>query len=352
MFRAALPVIPALFALGCSSSGEETKCAAQAQQAIVNGTAAEAYLGLGLEDTRAIVRIDDGSDATPSFCTGALIREEWLLTARHCLQMDRPAIELRLGDKSRLLQPLELVAHPELDLGLIRIDPGLASASAVRPFALEVTPPDERWLGERVELAGFGLDEGGALPADPRYAVETVSEIRDDAIVVNGLGRSGGCLGDSGGPLLVRNERGRPAVFGVLSTGSLSCLYRDTYVRLDRAAEWLEAIAGAESPDPAGCGVIGEAGICSFGSALSCRGGVLQATRCDAETVCGWDVARAGFGCVQAADDPCSGAGSAGTCKAGVVRECRDGVVSEQDCGPCDRCIYAPATGMPRCESG
>ncbi|HKO49965.1 MAG TPA: trypsin-like serine protease [Polyangiaceae bacterium] len=347
---ALLAIVPALVAaLGCSSSSDGARCAGPKRDALVNGVAEESYLALGVEDTRALVRMYDGSGLSVSSCTAALIRPGWLVTARHCLQIEPLAIELRLADGSRTLRAIELDPHPELDAALIRFEPALVEGDAVRPFALESTPVDEQWLGERVELAGFGIAEHGLLPAEPRYAVETITEVRESALVVDGDGRSGACLGDSGGPLLVRNQLGKPAVLGILSTGSATCLHRDTYLRIDRLSEWIQAIAGVEEPESAGCGAVGEIGICSFGKALVCRDDVLEVTRCVGATVCGWDSIRATFACVTAAEDACRGAGSAGVCYMGVARECSEGVVSELNCGPCGECAYDPATGRPRC---
>lgn len=346
-----LPVGAALTALGCSSTGETADCGGQTRAAIVNGTPAESYLSLGVEHTRAIVRLYDGSGFTVRSCTGTLIRREWLITARHCLEIEPLAIELRIGARSRVREAGERRSHPELDVGLIRIEPALGQEETVQPFALQTTPVGERWLGERVELAGFGITEEGQIPAEPRYAVETITEIRDAALVVDGLGRSGGCRGDSGGPLLVRNHQGAPAILGILSTGSATCLHRDTYVRADRVAEWVESITGAQDSERVACGAVGETGICAFGNALVCREGLLEVSHCEEATVCGWDSGRARFGCVAVAEDPCSGAGSAGTCQAGIARECRGGVVFEQDCGPCDQCGYDAATGAPQCRT-
>jgi hypothetical protein len=355
MSRGRFLVVAALAAVGCSApskgSSETTDCSGQTREAIVNGTAEERFLALGVEDTRAVVRLYDGSGLTPDTCTGTLIRPDWLITARHCLEIEGLAIALRLDGETRVLEMRERASHSELDVGLIRVEPALTADDSVRPLALAATTVDERWLGERVELAGFGIDEQGLLSTEPRYAVEAITEIRGAKIAVDGLGRSGACLGDSGGPLLVRDYHGRPAVFGILSTGSATCLHRDTYVRSDLVVEWIETIAGAEDSAPAACGEIGETGICYLGNALVCRDGLLDVTACEGATICGWDTTRAAFGCVTATDDPCSGAGSAGVCEAGIARQCQDGVVSKQDCGPCDQCGYDAATGVPQCYS-
>jgi hypothetical protein len=147
----------------------------------------------------------------------------------------------------------------------------------------------------------------------------------------------------------VRNRLGKPAVLAILSTGSVTCLHRDTYVRIDRPSEWIEAIAGVEDFAPAACGAVGELGMCSFANALGCRKGILEVTRCAGESVCGWNSALSSFGCIAASEDACRGAGSAGICQAEIARGCSGGALSEVSCGPCGRCAYEPATGLPRC---
>lgn len=342
-------LVAALAISACSSKDEKMTCSAAVREPIVQGTALEQYLALGDEDTRALVRLHDGAGFTVSSCTGSLIRPDWLVTARHCLDIERLAIELRIGAEVRTLEARDVKSHPELDVALVLVAPALGEEDPVRPFALEKTPVDQRWLGERAELAGFGIAEEGRLPTEPRYAVEAIREIGDDTLVVDGRGRSGACLGDSGGPLLVRNERGRPAILGILSAGSANCLQRDTYVRIDRVAEWIETIAGPEDSDPIVCGAVDARGTCSFGRALMCREGLLDVTTCEGGKVCGWDFTRGGFACVPATDDPCLGVGSAGACDTGSARQCRDGVLVEESCGPCDRCAYEPTSGAPHC---
>jgi secreted trypsin-like serine protease len=52
------------------------------------------------------------------------------------------------------------------------------------------------------------------------------------------LGKTGACVGDSGGPLLGKTMDGRIEVLGLLEAGSASCTGEDFYTRLDRLKSW------------------------------------------------------------------------------------------------------------------
>lgn len=56
--------------------------------------------------------------------------------------------------------------------------------------------------------------------------------------MVHGHGNSGACSGDSGGPLLARDEHGRVRVVGLLDAGHASCVEDDRYTRTDVLASW------------------------------------------------------------------------------------------------------------------
>lgn len=344
--------VSTLYLVACSEKAPSESCPpldSEVKQAIVNGTAVELYLGLGSEDIRAIVAIRDGDGPRAALCAGALVRPDRVLTSAHCLVMQSPRVQIELADTvQRFASVVNADAHPELDVALMTISPPLSAEEqqAIHPLAAGFNLAQTNWVGERVELAGYGVSELGQ-PDGLRFAVESVFELNDTKIRVNGWHRSGACEGDSGGPLLIRDAAGRPTVAGVLSTGSASCVERDSYIRADKFAAWLESLLGATTRDPPECGAISEGGRCLFGSALNCVGGELVSQACDGG--CGWDTAQRAFGCVALEKDPCAGAGSQGICRGSRGLTCDAGKLNNVDCAPCSECLYSPQTGLPEC---
>jgi hypothetical protein len=196
-------------------------------------------------------------------CSGAVIAPNVVLTARHCLgpdpdpkpRPDRPA-QVHVGASLSVASAFpiaELIVHDERDLALAV----LAGGALPRP-SLTVLPlafDDEIRVGDRATLAGYGLDENGDV-GERRFVEETVVEVDDEHVIVDGEGESGACTGDSGGPLLLRSASGELRVAGVLSVGSASCIEIDVYQRVGPVADWLNEQLDRiqlEPSEPGGC---------------------------------------------------------------------------------------------------
>jgi hypothetical protein len=202
-----------------------------------------------------------------------------------------------------------------------------------------------------VQLAGFGSTRAGSL-GTLGYLVEPVKFIDSVFITVTGQGRSGACEGDSGGPLLVRDDNGAVRIWGVLSAGSSSCRDDDVYIRLDRANEWLAANVDQLAQPSSACGPMGSAGRCYGDRAVFCEQGELRAQSCRAGSGCGYDVDAQGYRCVDRALDPCEGISDLGRCDGVVAQQCDDGVIEQTYCGACGQtCLLDPATGAASCAS-
>jgi V8-like Glu-specific endopeptidase len=325
----------------------------------VNGVADEFYLGLASEQVRAVVQVVDlasAIDAGGPLCSGTFVAPDWVITAGHCLQIQSAAVIVAgdaHGDSSTTFAVLRSVANPNVDVALLNIDVSSATAAQdggianLAPIACGGPGVARLSVGDVVEMAGYGLTETltvGSL----RFLAESITEVDATTITVNGFGASGGCEGDSGGPLLIRGPDGSVTVAGVLSIGSSTCREDDSYVRLDAIQDWIQQTTSADAPHASGCGGVSEQGRCLYGSAMWCAAGQLSADTCPGGTRCGWDTAAMGYRCVLPAQDPCSGVDSFGACRDGAAVSCDDGVPDKKLCG-CNPCQVDGTTGRPRC---
>jgi hypothetical protein len=158
-----------------------------------------------------------------------------------------PLARLRVGDEPLVVDIEWMGSHPQLDVALFRLDrSAAAAASAIEPIPLFAGAIDERLVGAQLTLAGLGQTETGAS-GELRFVQEQVTRIEENEIWVDGMGATGACGGDSGGPLLVRDAEGRLGIAGVLDRGSANCLGVDVYSRADRVRDWVrETTAEAE----------------------------------------------------------------------------------------------------------
>lgn len=191
----------------------------------------------------AVVVVVPGTQGDPGLCSGVLLDADLVLSAKHCAFGGDAAVRVgSLVDQSALrFTPTELIAHPTLDLLLLRL-PAAArdKTGAAKPIAWSDTTLDDGWIGTQVQLAGAGRTETGSA-GETRYLVEPIAELTETYIEVDGMGMRGACEGDSGGPMLVLGPDKAPRVIGVLSDGSRDCVSIDRYQRLGAAADWLEA---------------------------------------------------------------------------------------------------------------
>lgn len=205
------------------------------------------------------------------FCGGALIDRSYVLTAAHCVSSLRTApeqigVSIGTSDISRsseltLLKVSGVIPYPEFDIVSMKNDLALlklereADAASMRVASSPVSD-------ERAIIAGWGSTNSRRVVL-PGVLQHAQVPIRTDAECTRGLGalynpstmRCAGvlsssrrkvdgidtCYGDSGGPLMVREQSGALTIVGVTSWGlgcALSTSY-GVYTRIEKYSSWI-----------------------------------------------------------------------------------------------------------------
>ncbi|MEM7156810.1 MAG: S1 family peptidase [Myxococcota bacterium] len=330
--------------LGCDDRSTVVEDQCQAPR-IYHGVEQSPSLGLGPQQLAALVAVYPPDRET--ICSGVVVRPGIVLTAGHCID-PATADRLRVGywtPERPDTGVVSAIVHPQLDVAVLSIDPDALGAD-LDPIPLLGDALHDGWLDTTVELAGYGSTESfevGRL----YFAVEPIVVLEPTTVVVHGRGFSGACGGDSGGPLLARDDAGRVRVVGLLDSGHASCLQDDHYTRVDVLADWWPFEWRERADQTRGCEGIDAEGVCGRGSAIRCVDGHLEVEPCAADERCGQRQGESGFTCVEAPEDLCEGAGDLAWCDGELLVRCRDGATVETDCGTCGATCadWTPAGG-------
>lgn len=209
------------------------------------------------------------SNSGSHFCGGSLVRAEWILTAKHCVQGRNPtSFQIMLGSQ-KLSQPgqihkvAEVIVDPNRnsDSAVLR----LATPSALEPIRIAGLDEQATWAPGKVATAiGWGRTQWiiGPIPDHLQEVEVHVVSDADCAIsyadfdpeteVCAGetTGGKDTCQGDSGGPIMVPDATGKFIVFGTTYRG-LGCalpLFYGIYARVgdDPIRSWLDTVLPAE----------------------------------------------------------------------------------------------------------
>lgn len=216
---------------------------------------------------------------TTGHCSAVRIRENWLLTAAHCV--DQPYDELRvIGDAANLRSPAARVTAASTaichggyqgtdngygnDLALLHLDTEQSAALASVPVVSLAAPalplaPANYPSGD---MAGWGLTRfGGQLSNDLLSTKLKITAVGPATITVASQAGAGPCIGDSGGPLYVTDADGTRRIVGILSvveqnraTG-MFCAgdYNGRYINLQGYTGWIDSVIAFCEASPDAC---------------------------------------------------------------------------------------------------
>jgi hypothetical protein len=361
--RSRIPVVLGLTIAATACSGKaaqslDQNCAsnehptAGRNTAVYGGTPATPYLAIAAAQANAVIRLEFEVPGRrePGICSGVLVSPQVVVTAKHCASgLAAPSLRVLVpGDGDRASHAVEFIElHPERDLAALKLEAEAASRLAAAALPV-VAVLDDNWIGRRAVLAGYGLNDTGEPEPSRLFAVQEIASVASGEVMTLDNGFSGGCSGDSGGPLLARDAAGNVVVLGILSSGSVTCRGFDRFARLDDQREWLVRI-GAESQLTQDCGELSFEGRCFDGLAVWCEQDRIRSAKCGEAEACGWSGALSAYRCVEAFE-ACSGADTFGACTAGSAIHCSAGVAATEPCASCGkRCGFDSRSGRAAC---
>jgi hypothetical protein len=343
--------------LCCSSPAERSCDIGSTAAPLTNGAVHAEYLRLEPRQEAAVVHVRLTLTTPPSEdqCSGVLVADRMVLTALHCARDQSPQ-EVRVVFGSAVdqgvFETVAVVVDRDVDADLLLL--GLAQkpneSIDVIPMPAAADLPSGFSAGSLVQVAGFGYDEHGQ-PGRRAFLVEETLTVDHDTISAGARGVGGACLGDSGGPLLVRGNDGGVRVLGILGSGTASCYGRDVYARVDVLRDWLEKSGVPPDLPPSGSdAAFGLEGRCFDGRAVWSTEGRLKVGACQEGEACGWDRNEKGYRCVPRATDPCAGISDVGICQNQTAVRCDRGTLRQNPCSACGlSCRRSTTTGFTMC---
>jgi secreted trypsin-like serine protease len=225
--------------------------------AIANGEpVAEGDYRFSVKLTMTGIPTPDGGRRN-SACSGALIAEDWIITAGHCfrdangVRVNRPVADLTTatvgradlsGTNGQVLTVVAVRQSPTNDIALARLDRRVRD---IRPLSLATSPPR---AGDVVRLTGYGALNSDVIVPSTILQTGQVSVVSVDASTIGVTGfaparDTSACPYDSGAPYFVERRGKAPRLVSVENTGP-DCPHVDIEItaRVDNIVHWIRSV--------------------------------------------------------------------------------------------------------------
>jgi secreted trypsin-like serine protease len=219
------------------------------------------YVGL-------VLLMDPRTGDVTGQCTGSLIRPRYVLTAGHCTKRARGAafipnvVDLDDARPTDVFLASAIATAPRYSPRTLRDDVGLLKLSKpadIKPVKVASAADDERYLGgTAAKVVGWGaVDRRLTMPTRLRKgAIELLSAeqcsarwgrtFKPRSMICGGSEVTDTCVGDSGGPLLVRDAKEHWRLLGTTSFGRQACNPNldSVYARVSAVRGWIARVTG------------------------------------------------------------------------------------------------------------
>ena len=202
------------------------------------------------------------------FCGGSLVREDWIVTAAHCVQGESPNdIEVVIGlhnvngtNGSQTRDVDAIIIHPQYsnnslnnDYALLHLTQPITDFEPIKLVTSD-SHDDEPVMSTTM---GWGATSSGGsssnillevdVPIDDSCGSYSNSDITNNMVCAgDGNGGEDSCQGDSGGPLIMTNSDGEYELIGIVSWGygCAEAQYPGVYSRIYPRLDWFFGYIG------------------------------------------------------------------------------------------------------------